>query len=43
MATTTQYEKFLVTMDELKTLSMSLAATTDGSNCDNANGRLTPD
>ena len=42
-ATTTQYQKILATMAELKTLSITEAATTGGGNRDSATGRLTPD
>ena len=40
--TTSQYEKILAAMYELKTLSIAGAAKTGGSNRDSATGRLTP-
>ena len=42
MANTTQYDKNLATMADLKTLSIAASETTGGSNRDSATGRLTP-
>ena len=41
MAATTQYDKILATMAELKTLSITESATTGRGNCDIAKGRIT--
>ena len=41
-ATTTQYEKILASMADLKTLSIVASTTTSSGNRDSATGRLTP-
>ena len=43
MDTTTQYNKILVYMAELKTLSIAVSATTDGGNRDSATGDISSD
>ena len=42
-ATTTQYNKIMASMAELKTLSITESAMTGGSTCDSATGRPPPE
>ena len=42
VATTTQYNKILASMAELKTLSIAASATTGGGTCDTATGCTSP-